>query len=940
MQRLLLLTSLVTFVFCSGPAFVRGADVEYECDFDSPEAASAYVATVTGEAKKRDGGAKLQKGQLYLLESWWKSDASVGFPAQTADHFETIELRWTLTMNTGTEGAGFVWLDTAEHGTEGAAPSCEQWEAPSLPRAFGIGFDASNPPNRDPFRGSGNTYDRPQHEVSLHWDGREIHKMTTPNEFRDEKPHAVRARVQFVSGGALVSLSIDDDVLYADYFIADMTAYVGRAGMGARNSEIAGDTHIDDFGVHLTGAISAPAAPLSLIAIDRQLNDKAHPTTTGEVEFPANTDAFGRIILTLRLDKPATRFDPWDRTAEIFVYDDAGEKYELVRYITPYHKGGVWKVDVTHFRSLLTGTRKIEQHCGTQGEGWVVTVTFDLYPGTPERVGYDVVRLWSGRPEIGNPDKPVSDFYKQRVVEVGSDTIGAEVHTVVTGHGMYPNSNNAAEFMAIERTLTVNGVEYRNNLWKTDNYLNPCRPQGGTWKYDRAGWAPGDTVRPWSIDVTHLLENSRKLTIDYTLAEYVNEGRGKTWAPFHKTEAFVVLYRQPQVVAASARPSTAEIVQRACQLLLRNQEAYTPDAPVGRLPEAQLSKWQEQERARLGKLRESAEGRSEWPYEGVYRVRPDGRIPPGYRVGGTAIVAEALLEAPQFSAERRAAVVRATEFMLETIANDPGMAAQPQRNYDVRYWGHTYALGFFVRALAEDVYKDAALRARVQAAIPKIIAGLKVGQVRGGGWNYAARNFSPFMTAATLISLFRARAAGHDVDAEMVTKALDALETGRGEGDAYAYSGPLRNPDEPMEGASARSAICELVLYRAGRSSVERLRRAIDGFYDESNWKELLKRKSKQGTHEKPYGVAPYYFFFGHTYAALAVEHLPAPERPHYRARMQALLARTIEPHGGWNDRVFPRTESYSTAMAILSLIAPDLPEVPVWGGSKQRASF
>ena len=34
----------------------------------------------------------------------------------------------------------------------------------------------------------------------------------------------------------------------------------------------------------------------------------------------------------------------------------------------------------------------------------------------------------------------------------------------------------------------------------------------------------------------------------------------------------------------------------------------------------------------------------EWPYEGVYRER--GEIPPGYRVGGTAIVLRSLIESP------------------------------------------------------------------------------------------------------------------------------------------------------------------------------------------------------------------------------------------------------------------------------------------------------
>lgn len=377
-------------------------------------------------------------------------------------------------------------------------------------------------------------------------------------------------------------------------------------------------------------------------------------------------------------------------------------------------------------------------------------------------------------------------------------------------------------------------------------------------------------------------------------------------------------------------------VQKACELLVANQENYVPDSPVGRLPDDELAKWQDQEKARLAEIRKKAGDEGvEWPYEGVYRIRPDGRIPPGYRVGGSAIVCEALLEAPGLDDSRRTAILRSVRFMLDMIHQDPGMSAKAQTNYDVRGWGQAYALKFFLRALETDLIKDEAMQKEVRDTIPHLLDCLKQGQVSGGGWNYAGRGISPFMTGSTLIALFHAKDAGYDVDEEMVTKALDALEKGRNESMAYAYAGALRNPAEPMQGSSARSSIAELALYRGGRSSVENLAKAVDAFFQEENWKELLKRKSQQGTHVRPYGVAPYYFFFGHTYAALAAEHLPKKAAKTYRKKMRNLLWRTIEKHGGWNDRIFPRTESYSTAMAVLSLIADDLPKVKSW--SKQE---
>ena len=57
----------------------------------------------------------------------------------------------------------------------------------------------------------------------------------------------------------------------------------------------------------------------------------------------------------------------------------------------------------------------------------------------------------------------------------------------------------------------------------------------------------------------------------------------------------------------------SQAAQNAVQFLLQSQEGIDEETVIG-----------------------------EWPYEGVYRER--GQIPPGYRVGGTAIVLRALAE--------------------------------------------------------------------------------------------------------------------------------------------------------------------------------------------------------------------------------------------------------------------------------------------------------
>jgi len=448
----------LAFAFGIAPLAAAAEDgVTASWSFDAKDDASAFEATVTGERVRKGSEPGIRDGKLHLLQSWWKFAASVGFAAPAGERHREVEVSFKLVMNTGTEGAGFAWLDVERFGESGKAPEVEGWEAPSLPGSFGVGFDARNPVNRDPFRGSGNAYDRPQHELSLHWDGMEIVKATTPMDFRDEEDHSVLVRFVFVPGGADVTVRIDGDAVFDAYFIPSMTAYVGRPAFGGRNVETAGDVLIDDLALRLRGPVPAPEPPVEVVAIDRKLNDKKHKKNEAEVAFPEETDRFARIIMTLRLDKPETRFDPWDRLASIYAYADDGERFEVLRYITPYHRGHVWKVDVTDFRPLLRGKRRIEQVCGTQGEGWVVTVSFVFYPGETDRLAYRLVNLWSGSPEVGNPDEPVEGFYVPRRVKLDEETAFAKVRTVVTGHGMSPNTNNAAEFMPIGRTLTVNG---------------------------------------------------------------------------------------------------------------------------------------------------------------------------------------------------------------------------------------------------------------------------------------------------------------------------------------------------------------------------------------------------------------------------------------------------------------------------------------------------
>lgn len=413
---------------------------------------------------------------------------------------------------------------------------------PNQADAFGVGFDTSNPrpfgTNSNKWFGpAGNFYDRPQREISLHRNGREIANILCPVPLTTHGGNNTALDIEYVSGGALVTVTVDGTKVYDRYFVPELFPTHSQFTT-AGNVRISGLRH--------TPLRPLPVSqPNRVVAFDKVLNDAQHHRQTNMVAFPENTNGVGRVVVTLRLDATPKGIDPWDRLANLYLYDDSGERFEILRWITPYRKAWEWKADVTDFLPLLKGKKKLEASCETYAEGWLVTLTFDFYPGRLERVPYKVVNLWSGAPPIGLADQPVEKFFLPRTVDVDRECTGARFRSVVTGHGMEPNTDNAGEFHPLWRKLHVNGQTWQNNLWKEDVYLNPCRPQGGTWKFDRAGWAPGDLVTPWTVDLDPLLRQKRSLTLGYEIQPYVNRTPNKDYLAQHRVEAQLILYRRP-----------------------------------------------------------------------------------------------------------------------------------------------------------------------------------------------------------------------------------------------------------------------------------------------------------------------------------------------------------------------------------------------------------
>lgn len=342
----------------------------------------------------------------------------------------------------------------------------------------------------------------------------------------------------------------------------------------------------------------------------------------------------------------------------------------------------------------------------------------------------------------------------------------------------------------------------------------------------------------------------------------------------------------------------------------------------------------------LLKAQEGGDGdaKAEWPYEGVYRVA--GKIPIGYRIGGTSIVASALIQAPGYAQDdsRKESVARAVKFVT-TALHERLMNPDYDGGYDVRGWGYTYALHFLLTLKSTGAIENLPeeLRKSVDEHIPWCIDAIQQTEInQAGGWNYArapGKNAvspqSPFMTGPTLQALFEAKRQGFEVDAEVVERGLKSLERGRAESGSVSYSGDSSRRGEKIPGAVGRMLASEITLYLAGRSDLSRVRGALDAFLVHWDW--LDQRRAKKGTHEGPYAIAPYYFYYAHSQAAQAIELLPAADRAEYRRRLYDLLFSVRLEDGTWNDRVFPRTANYGTSQALMVFVMPQMPRPARW---------
>ncbi len=301
-----------------------------------------------------------------------------------------------------------------------------------------------------------------------------------------------------------------------------------------------------------------------------------------------------------------------------------------------------------------------------------------------------------------------------------------------------------------------------------------------------------------------------------------------------------------------------------------------------------------------------------------------------FRAAVTALCISALIEVDSDDPRARAALERGEKWLLKFL---PRLRrATPEELYNV--WGHAYGIQALVR-MYDRLPDDQARRKKIRQVIELQIDRLKRYECVDGGWCYydfEAHTQRPsgstisFVSATVLVALAEARRIGIEMPQQQVQRALASIRRQRKPDFSYIYGEylkyvPMYGINRPG-GSLGRSQACNLALRLWGDRLVTDgvMRTWLDRLFARNLWLDMGRKRPIP--HESWFSVAGYFFYYGHYYAALCIEQLPAQQRPSRQDQLATVLLRLQEKDGSWWDFPFYNYhQPYGTAFALMSLV-------------------
>lgn len=285
---------------------------------------------------------------------------------------------------------------------------------------------------------------------------------------------------------------------------------------------------------------------------------------------------------------------------------------------------------------------------------------------------------------------------------------------------------------------------------------------------------------------------------------------------------------------------------------------------------------------------------------------------------------------PEQHQEIDAALTRAEDWLFEHL---PQLRrASGDALYNV--WGHGYSIQALVR-LHHRHAGDAERQASIEQLIRDQMEMLQRYESVDGGWGYYDFRYQArqptsssisFVGGTILIALFEAESIGVQPSERIVRRAVAAVQRQQKPDFTYLYGEylqyqPMREINRPG-GSLGRSQCCNLALRLWGDEKITDnvIQHWLVRLYLRNGWLDIGRKRPIP--HEAWFQVAGYFYYYGHYYAAMSLDQLPAESRAPYQAMLAELIVPLQEQNGAWWDYpLYNYHEPYGTALALMTLV-------------------
>jgi hypothetical protein len=306
-----------------------------------------------------------------------------------------------------------------------------------------------------------------------------------------------------------------------------------------------------------------------------------------------------------------------------------------------------------------------------------------------------------------------------------------------------------------------------------------------------------------------------------------------------------------------------------------------------------------------------------------------------FRIAVTAMCVSALIEVSDHKTGLAgpAAVLRAIERGEDCLLRELPKVRRDEPMLIYNVWTHAYGISALVRMHGR-LPGDSGRRTKIEELIRGQFDRLARYESAEGGWGYLdfgagtqrPNSFScSFVNATVLVAFHEAKKIGLAPPAKLVERGIQGIVDQRNPDFSYLYGFYLRyHPTMAINrpgGSLGRSQACNVALRLWGDRKVtdQVLIEWLDRLIVRNGWLDMGRKRPIP--HESHFMVAGYFYYYGHYYATLCVDQLPAERRAFYQDHLAHILLGHQEQDGSWWDYpLYNYHQQYGTAFVLMSL--------------------